>query len=491
MSKVLVPPPSCNVFTPDLLAAAMVRALGDASRIRWMEPCVGKGAFLRALANHGVNAKRIVGLDLSRVSEPTDSLAQVRRGTEFLRWATFTDERFDRVVANPPYIGLSKLPDAIQSAAMAVQEPGGSRVTKGANCWYAFLCASLRVLKTGGSLAFVLPAAFEYADYAQPLRDSLPRLFARVSVHRCRAPLFEAVDDGSVVLIGQGYQQPHKNHARFESKTLEDLVAVMDSPSAPNAESTSLMAESTPQPTGCVRLGEVMTVGLGAVTGDTSYFLMTEEERRLRELPATACIAVLSKAKHLGCAVATSSYWQQLKSDGERVWLFRPTPAIQNHPAVRRYLRLSLAKGGCDRSAYKIANRQPWYLPPLPDRPHGFLSGMSQSGPWICLNAMSRLTATNTLYSVRFRRQIPSNAWLTWSLMLLTSTVREQLPMSFREYALGLRKLEPRDLRQLWLPVPRVDRNPAQIQNYSQAVEALLDGNVTRTMAIADRYTLG
>ena len=35
-----------------------------------------------------------------------------------------------------------------------------------------------------------------------------------------------------------------------------------------------------------------------------------------------------------------------------------------------------------------------------------------------------------------------------------------------------------------------IDRNPAQIRNYSQAVEALLDGNVTRTMAIADRYML-
>ena len=232
-----------------------------------------------------------------------------------------------------------------------------------------------------------------------------------------------------------------------------------------------------------------MTVGLGAVTGDASYFLLTEGERVFRELPAAACIPVLSKAKHARCAEATSSHWQRLKAEGERVWLFRPTPAIQSDPAVGRYLQLSLEQGGCDRTAYKVANRDPWYLPPLPERPHGFLSGMSQSGPWICLNEMPRLTATNTLYTVRFRRDLPSHEWSQWSLMLLTSTVREQLPAAFREYALGLRKLEPRDLRQLWLPRPRVARNPDFRTAYEQAVEALLNANEAKAIAIADRHS--
>lgn len=488
MSKTLVPPPSCNVFTPDVLAEAIVRTLDDAPRIRWLEPCVGKGAFLLALAKLGVSSKRIVGLDLSEVSEPADSLAQVRRGTEFLRWAIMADMRFDRIVANPPYIGLSKLPDAIQAAAMSVKEPDGSLVTKGANCWFAFVCASLRLLKSGGSLAFVLPAAFEYANYARRLRDSLPKLFARVSVHRCREPLFEAVDDGSVVLICQEYQRPHMSHARFESNTLEDLVAVINSSPTPGTESKWSMTVPTQPAAGHVLLSDLMSVGLGSVTGDASFFLMTEEERRLRKLPAAACVAVVSKAKHLRCAVATPSHWLQLKSEGERVWLFRPGPAIRNHPAVGRYLRLSLEKGGCDRSAYKISNRQPWYFPKLPARPHGFLSGMTQSGPWICLNTMSRLTATNTLYTIRFHRTIPSADWLAWSLMLLTSVVCEQLPVAYREYALGLRKLEPRDIRELQLPIPRLKCRRAQVPDYDQAVEGLLQGDENKAMRIADRF---
>ena len=248
------------------------------------------------------------------------------------------------------------------------------------------------------------------------------------------------------------------------------------------------MTVPTQRAAGRVLLSDLMSIGLGSVTGDASFFLMTEVERRFRQLPAAACVAVVSRAKHLRCAVATPSYWQQLKSEGERVWLFRPGPAIRNHPAVCRYLRLSLEKGGCDRSAYKISNRQPWFFPKLPARPHGFLSGMTQSGPWICLNTMARLTATNTLYTVRFHRTVPSADRPAWSLMLLTSVVREQLPIAYREYALGLRKLEPTDIRRLQLPVPRLECRRAQVLDYDQAVEALLQGDENEALRIADRF---
>ena len=40
---------------------------------------------------------------------------------------------------------------------------------------------------------------------------------------------------------------------------------------------------------------------------------------------------------------------------------------------------------------------EPWYHMPMPSRPHGFVTGMSQHGPVICFNRMRGLSATNTL----------------------------------------------------------------------------------------------
>ena len=111
---------------------------------------------------------------------------------------------------------------------------------------------------------------------------------------------------------------------------------------------------------------------------------------------------------------------------------------------------------------------------------------MSQSGPWICLNGMERLSATNTLYTVRFRRRLSQDEQCAWALMLLTSEVREQLPSAIREYALGLAKLEPGDLSQLRLPTPRVVGAMPRI--YRSAVESLLAGDASRACSIADKY---
>ena len=483
MNTLVSPPPSCNVCTPAVLAEAIVRALGDAPDARWLEPCVGRGALLEALTGLGVDPRRIFGLDLCRVSEPADAHAVVRRGIEFLQWSLSTNRRFDRIVANPPYVALSKVPPLIQDAALAILDPAGARVARGANCWHAFLCASLRLLNVGGSMAFVLPAAFDFANYARSLRDALPDLFARVEVHRCRRPVFKDVDDGSIVLIARGFQRPNVATFRCEYETLDDLVRGLCR--------SSTSARPVPRPDGetvkakGIRLGDIISIGLGAVTGDASYFLLTDEQRRHHGLLKSAVVPVVSKSKHIRVPTLFPEHWGTLLSELERIWLFRPCPSVLSHPAVQRYLRLSEADGGCRRDARKIRSRSPWYLTPLPPRPHGFISGMSQVGPWICLNETPRLSATNTLYAVRFRRRLPPHERYAWALMLLTSEVREQLPSMIRDYALGLAKLEPGDLAQLRLPAPRVvDAVPAV---YRSAVEALLDSDVHRACSIADK----
>jgi adenine-specific DNA-methyltransferase len=75
------------------------------------------------------------------------------------------------------------------------------------NYWCAFLSACLRLLDTKGSLAFVLPAAWDYAHYASDVRRAVHQRFQSVEVHRSREPLFAEVREGCVVLVAKGYQR--------------------------------------------------------------------------------------------------------------------------------------------------------------------------------------------------------------------------------------------------------------------------------------------
>lgn len=446
---------ACQVSTPPALAMAMVGALVDVRGEEWLEPCVGSGSLLEALAQAGVPKTKVRGLDLDPRPGEGDRHAQVLRGAEFIAWAGTTTETFDKVVANPPYMALSRCRPEVREAALRLPAPLGLSVRSGANCWCAFLAASLRVLRKGGSLCFLLPAAWEHADYAAPFRHSIAHHFQRSFTYRSMVPLFQGVQEGSVVLLAHGFMERQEKTAAYDFERPEDLVSAIGRPEhrgRPTHEVEGIRHSESP--VDVVPFGTEVSFGIGAVTGDSKFFLMTEERRKELGLPLGALDPVLTRAKHLRGAFVDQEDWKALRDEGERVWLFRPTDEDMAHPSVKRYLELPLAEGGCRRSALKVASRTPWYRTPLPSEVDGFVSGMSTAGPWITLREFDRLTATNTLYTVRFRNARSSDEKAAWAMALVTSVARESMATFVRRYADGLMKFEPRDLARIRVPVP-------------------------------------
>jgi len=488
-------PRSCRVYTPPELAAAMVKALDPSPDDTWLEPCVGAGVFLEALSASGVRRDRVRGIDLAPRGAPSDALARTLRGTEFLQWATSTEERFTKIVANPPYIALHRLGPSIRKAACSIRTLREEPVPLRANSWYAFLCASLNILRPGGSICFLLPAAWDYANYASHLRDVLPLFFSHVEVHRSQVPLFDTVQDGSVVLVGRRFGSPSRSVLRAEYSSTESLIEGLTSrvlkeftgarTNAPARQASEPRCDSGDNH-GLTRLGDVIEIGLGVVTGDAPYFLLTDDQRRQRGLPRESVSPALTHAHHLTHAAMTRGRWKALRDSGERVWLFRPTPQPARLPSVKRYLSLKTEKGGCHRRRLKVKSRKPWYRPPLPERIDGFLSGMSRRGPWICLQAMRELRASNTLYVVRFPRGWSRDSKAAWSLALLTSQTADNLRAAGRRYADGLVKFEPGDLADLRIPAP--PKTSGAYRVYRKAVANLLAGRLLECRRLADRW---
>ncbi len=222
-----------------------------------------------------------------------------------------------------------------------------------------------------------------------------------------------------------------------------------------------------------------------SVTGDSRYFLLTDKQRREHRIPAQACRPVVSRARHLYTPILTKKDWDALKSSNQRIWLFKPGVASRKKSPVRRYLERPPENGGCNRSAYKIRMRSPWYDTPLPSQPDGFVSGMSRYGPWICLSKFKRLNATNTLYVVKFHRNISERECFGYALGLLSSPVQRQLRRSARRYADGLIKYEPSALTNLRLP--KIPSEKDFSKAYLKAVSSLLSGKRADARRIADR----
>jgi adenine-specific DNA-methyltransferase len=483
----LLPPASCKVYTPRQVADAMVTALRPARDATWLEPCVGQGVFLLALADAGVARSKIFAVDLDPVTCETDVLAATSRGLDFLTWSHSRGQRFDRIVGNPPYVPLSRLHQRLKEAALAVRVPGlDQTVPPTSNTWFAFLCGCVHILQKGGSLALVLPAAWDYAGYAAPLRERLPKLFREFFTFRSRRPLFDNVQDGCIIIVGRGYEEQYRRSRRIECSDKDDLVASMLSACIPEAPGTiGEQARILESGSGSM-LRDILEIKLGGVTGHAEFFPLTEERRASLGLPRAAVIPVLSRSRHLTGAVIDRRSWDDLLRRGERVWLLRPTGEVLSLPSVAAYLARPLECDGCNRDGYKIKNRTPWYLTPLPERVDGFMSGMSRNGPWISLRHMQSLNATNTLYVVRFKEKLDICSKSAICLSMLTTRVREELRQRCRHYADGLMKHEPGDLGQIKLPLARETcKAPA---TYSTAVECLLAGKSGEASALADRF---
>lgn len=229
-----------------------------------------------------------------------------------------------------------------------------------------------------------------------------------------------------------------------------------------------------------------MSVRIGAVTGDSSFFIINESQRQRLRLPVRSCRPVLTKNRHLIAASMDSDAWASLRNADEKVWLFCPSESLVKRPSVRSCLDLPEDSGGCRKNTYKIANREPWYRARLPQTPDAFLSGHSPHGIWLALRVMPRLTATNTLYTVRFRKRLSADAMSAWALAVLCTDVYQQWLSRLRVYPAGLRKIEPGDLSEISLPVPVDTRGAVTV--YFQAVEALLRENPVRAREIADAW---
>lgn len=476
---------SCKVYTPIPLAAGIVEALGDDADANWLEPSFGKGAFIEALSRMGVPRERVRAIDLDDGPEPIDRHAATERGTDFLSWSLNTDERFDRIIGNPPYITYSKLPAAVQDATRRVSLPSeGQRPNGSSNLWFYFLCASLSLLKTGGSMGFVLPAAWEYADYAQSLRDHLEKNFQNHFILRCKKPLFSDVQDGSVVLVAQGYNYVPKKNARIECRDTKHVLQTLAR--IPSIRNRSQTTQRTSSSQGTRPISDFLHISIGAVTGHSRYFLMNESRRKELSLPIVAMRRVLTRSRQLNSPLISMHEWQTLCDADERVWLFRPPKGLLRHTAVSRYLKLDPDQGGCDRTALHVSRRPNWYSTVLPTAVHGFISGMSSVGPWISLNGIPSLCATNTLYTVTFERWLTLSDRYAVALALLSSHARETLESKCRVYPDGLKKHEPKDILSLDVLMPAQRRGVRS--TYVHAAQELINGNAAKATRIADEF---
>jgi hypothetical protein len=95
------------------------------------------------------------------------------------------------------------------------------------------------------------------------------------------------------------------------------------------------------------------------------------------------------------------------------------------------------------------------------------------------------LTATNTLYVIRFLNAESADEKAAWAMWLLTTKAQRRLRAIGRRYADGLLKFEPGDIGKLVIDRPL--KTSGAYREYKRAVRLLLAGKTRESRKIADK----
>ena len=191
-------------YTPEAVAALLVRSAVRAPSDRLLDPACGDGRFLAHHANsEGVER------DGQAASTACQRAPAARiHNEEFFAWAqraARAGEQFDCVVGNPPFIRYQTFSGDVRARALALCKAHGVSFSALSASWAPFLLVAASLLRPGGRLAFVVPATIGHAPAGGQLLDHLVGRFAEVRVVAVRRKLFPRLSEDCWLLLAARY----------------------------------------------------------------------------------------------------------------------------------------------------------------------------------------------------------------------------------------------------------------------------------------------
>lgn len=465
--------------TPTALALDILRyakqALGPRTRVRFLDPALGTGAFYSAL-RAVFPATRIdgaLGFELDpHYGEPARELwadaGLTLRLQDFTRAAATAEHTL--LICNPPYVRHHHLPaDEKKRLAQLVGAQTGLRLSGLSGLYAYFLGLSHAWMADGALAGWLIPSEFMDVNYGAELRRYLLSQVTLLHIHRfdpADVQFADALVSSAIVWLRK--TPPPPDHAvRFTfggtlaAPALDRQVAARDL-GVERKWSRFPRAEVRP-PTQGATLGDFFHIRRGIATGDNTFFILSEAERVAHRLPEALFTPILPSPRALpGDEVLAERDGLPLLPN--RLFLLdtrlSEAEIATRYPTLSAYLQSGQTAGLAER--YLCRHRTPWYAqeqrPPAPIVCTYLGRGDSKSGRRFRF-IRNRSTATVANVYLAMYPKPPLLAALSHDPALLDRIWQhlKNIPASEllgegRVYGGGLHKLEPRELAKVAVP---------------------------------------
>lgn len=449
-------------YTPEGVAIELVRWAVRKSTERLLDPSCGDGRFVAAHRNSCGVEQDAAAAALARRRAPWTNVHQ----GEFFAWATQTHERFDGAAGNPPFIRYQTFKGSVRKRALALCASRGVKFSGLTASWAPFLVATAGLLRTGGRMAFVVPAAIGHAQYAAPLLDYLVEHFNTLQIVAIRRKLFPHLSEDCWLLFAEGFGGS-TNEILFtplEQLRISDIpprnavhISVREWRHTWNrrlrpyllSDSARSLYQAVAKRTDSVRFGGVASIGIGYVSGDNEFFHLRPSEIDALCIPNPFVHPTVRNSRVLPRRELTTQIVDSWRHSNDPMMLLRIPKHAELPTSISKYLDTEAGRKA--RETYKCRKRNPWYSVPDVRVPDFFLTYMAGLSPNLVRNSAGA-TCTNALHAVRIRdRRLVSGILDAWHSQYV------QLSCELEGHALGggLLKLEPTEAARIVLPSAR------------------------------------
>lgn len=413
-------------YTPVDAAHFMATWLVRKEDERYMEPCLGDGVFVEAVADvtssSGADRPEWVAYEL----DAETARHTLQRGLvhpEELHVGDFLSqpvELVDGVIANPPYVRLRHLEDEARSTALrAAQDYLGAPMNPIGSIWMPFLLKMVASIKLGGRMAAVLPLDFTYVGYAKSLWAFLGRSFGSLRVVRTRERIFAEINQDVLILLAdeRGGTTDNVEYEAYETMSevvnggspLGGQIAISSIEAGERAFQRALLPDAlTKMIADATESGAITSASsianfhIGYVSGDKNFFHPDAEAIRDYRLPRESLHRSLVNARKLrGKGLRTSQIDQD---SGDLLWLPEGALTAGEKRYVEHGIKTAVSNG------YKARKRKPWYRVPGVKDPDAIITVFSEQ-PMVLVNDAA-WTATNSFLCAYTKKDVTAEEFV-------------------------------------------------------------------------------
>lgn len=459
-------------YTPSELSDMLCHLTIGSPDIKILEPSFGGCAFLESISSRlkelgsSDPQKNTFGCDIDK--EAFDHLKEWGvNGTidhykkkDFLKTSKkdFHNEEFDLVIGNPPYVSVHNVGQARKDFLRQYLKDNALPFTKKASLWAYFIMHSVKFLKEGGKVCFILPSIAHQNNYGKKVFSQLALYFKKIDWYLLDDEFFihENIEEKVGILVAEGYSEKELNHStkiNYYTISKEEFYLFCQDKRAISLSSDlrkdkSSIYELYRYDT-FVELGELVDVKIGAVTGDNNFFILTKNKIEDLRIDGKHFQKVVRRFGDLSAFELKEADFKKLSEANKRVWLLSPSTHEIKDRELEKYLV------SYDESRIEVnktfAKNENWWKFPSGDIPDAFFSYMSKWGASLILNSI-KANCTNSVHKVFFKEKHTKKEMLLVSIALQSSYGQLSSELEARIYSSSVLKFEPTASKNIRIP---------------------------------------